>query len=62
MLEPKCNHASDDLLGEGLPWRLWRFAVPLRSGLLPFQRTGETYSFKVTGLGELIHDDLTTVR
>ena len=53
--------ADDDLLDDSLPWRLERFIAPLQSGLMRFQSTGETYSFKVTGLSELNHEDLTTV-
>ena len=55
---PSADESLDD---DSFPLRLERFIAPLQKGLLRFQRTGETYSFKVTGLSELNHKDLTTV-
>ena len=52
---------SDEWLDEGPPLPLRRWIEVVQRGLNRFQRTGETYSVRATGLSELSHDDLTTV-
>ena len=57
----KDAQGNDEVLDEGPPMRLRPFIDATRRGGQKFAETGELYSFKVTGLGKLNHDDLVTV-
>lgn len=57
----KDAQSNDELLDQGPPMRLRPFIDATRRGGQRFAETGELYSFKVTSLGELNHDDLVTV-
>lgn len=65
VMEAKCMPSTDDSLDddddERSPLRLRRWIDAVVRGLLRYHQTGETYSFKVTGLSELNHRDLTTM-